>query len=103
MPNDSAEVNSVSNFFKDKSRDPIGGRNEQSHQGYVPWKHFIPGLARDPHKIKHQMQLDPQHSPRDTMDRRADHLRTARQVATCVGPGVLSNRAQCLSFLALFS
>ena len=40
------------------------------------------GLARDPHKTKHQMQIDPQNSHRDTMDRRADYLRsTARRNA----------------------
>ena len=51
------------------------------------------------HKLERLEGLvaDFQNSHRDTMDRRADYLRSiARRSAACVSPGVLPNRALCL-------
>ena len=43
-----------------------------------------------------ELVAGPQNSHRDTMDRRADCLRSiARRIAACVSPGALSNRALC--------
>ena len=56
----------------------------------------VSALAKKPERLE-GLVVDPQNSHRDTMDRRADYLRSiARRIAACFSPGVLSNRALCL-------